>query len=169
MTREYLEGSHGLETDYYRYLEERFQGEVYGEALFGAMAAGCDDPVRVRKLSILEQLERETKEFLLPLVKQAGYSGEPSQDRIADGIELGGQLAQVPWAELLRGFQVELERFVREFEESEKLAPPGKGHLLQRVTEHERALLDFANREIEGDERGAIDAVISVLEEPLVA
>ncbi|MCH2171962.1 hypothetical protein MK489_14345 [Myxococcota bacterium] len=168
MTREYLEGSHGLQSDYHTYLEERFQGEVYGEALFGAMAEGCDDPVRVRKLRLLEQLERETKEFLLPLVMEAGHSGEASQERIAEGIHLGRQLAKVPWGELLQGFQSELERFVLEFEQAEGLAPPGKRNLLRRVTDHERALLDFSTREIEGDEPGALGAVVSILTEPPV-
>ncbi len=169
MTREYLEGSHKEESDYHTYLEERFQGEVFGEALFGTMAAACDDPARARKLRVLEQLERETKEFLLPLLEEAGYSGEESADRIADGEKLGAQLAKAPWPDLIRGFQTELERFVGEFEHAEALAPAGKESLLRHVTAHERALLDFSNREIEGDEAGSLDAVISLLRDPPAA
>ena len=44
MTREYLEGSHKATSDYKTYLEERFQGEVYGEALFRTMAKLCEHP-----------------------------------------------------------------------------------------------------------------------------
>ena len=53
MTRAYLEGSHGSSEDYHAYLEERFQGEVYGEAFFRTMAERCEDPVRARKLRVL--------------------------------------------------------------------------------------------------------------------
>ena len=72
MTRQYLEGSHKAASDYKTYLEERFQGEVYGEALFRTMANLCEDPARARKFRVLEQLERETKEFLLPALQEAG-------------------------------------------------------------------------------------------------
>ena len=166
MTREYLEGSHKLESEYATYLEERYQGEVYGEALFATMASACSHPERARKLRLLEQLERETKDFLLPLVKAVGYSGEESEDRIADGNELGAQLAKAPWRDLLQGFQTELKRFVREFEHAETLAPPEKRNLLRRITDHERALLEFSNREINGDEIGSLEAVISLLRDP---
>ena len=166
MTREYLEGSHRLESDYATYLEERYQGEVYGEALFKTMASACSHPERARKLRRLEQLERETKDFLLPLVKGVGYSGEESAARIAEGEQLGGQLANAPWADLMKGFVPELERFVQEFEQAEALAPPGKESEFRHVTAHERALLEFSQRELSGDEQGSLDAVLALLREP---
>lgn len=84
MTREYLEESHKRSSEYKTYLEERFQGEVYGEALFRTMAESCDDSEKARKFRVLEQLERETKEYLRPVVREAGYSGVESPDRISD-------------------------------------------------------------------------------------
>ena len=54
MTKEYLESSHAAADGYRSYLVERYQGEVYGEALFQAMAAGCNDAERVGKLCLLE-------------------------------------------------------------------------------------------------------------------
>lgn len=163
MTREYLEESHTKASDYAVYVEERFQGEVYGEALFRTMAERCEVPEHARKLRVLEQLERETKELLLLAVREAGYSGEESHERVAEGEALGAQLAKAPWRDLMRGFQKELERFVRDFECAEDLAPPGKERLLRHVTAHERALLEFATRELEGDERSSLDAVSVLL------
>jgi hypothetical protein len=125
MTRKYLEGSHEVSSDYGTYLEERFQGEVYGEALFRTIADRCGEPERVRKLRILEQLERETKEFLLPAVREVGYPGRESPQRIADGETLGAALAKAPWSDLMRGFQRELERFVRDFERAKPLRQLG--------------------------------------------
>ncbi len=167
MTREYLEESHEVASDYAAYLEERFQGEVYGEALFRTMSELCEDPDRARKLRVLEQLERETKETLLPALREAGGSGDESPARITEGETLGASLAKAPWADLMRGFETELKRFVAEFERAEALAPAGKESLLRHVTQHERALLDFAVRESEGNDRGdPLAAVFALLKTP---
>ena len=39
---------------------------------------------------------------------------------------------------------------LEDFERAEALAPPGREAVLQHVTAHERALLDFATRELDG-------------------
>jgi len=167
MTREYLEESHQLSSDYKTYLEERFQGEVYGEALFRTMANLCAEPAQARKLRVLEQLERETKEFLLPAVRETGCSGEESLERISEGVALGTELAKAPWKDLMRGFQNELQRFVEDFERAETLAPAGKESLLRHVTAHERALLRFATQELEGNESGdSLESVVALLRTP---
>jgi hypothetical protein len=170
MTREYLEGSHQAASDYKTYLEERFQGEVYGEALFRTMARLCEDPARARKFRVLEQLERETKELLLPALREAGGSGEQNPERITEGETLGTTLAKAPWLDLMRGFREELQRFVGDFERSEALAPAGKESLLRHVTTHERALLDFATRELEASEAGdSLESVVALLRAPPAA
>ncbi len=77
---------------------------------------------------------------------------------------LGAQPAKTPWQDLMRGLQTELEGFVREFEQAGGLAPPGKESLLQQVTAHERALLEFVTRELAGDERGnSLEPVTALL------
>jgi hypothetical protein len=90
--------------DYPAYLEARFQGEVLGEAVFRAMADHCDDPDRARKLRVLEQLERETKEMLLPAVLEAGRIVEESAERIAEGESIGTEMAKAAWLDVMRGF-----------------------------------------------------------------
>lgn len=152
---------------YPAYIEERFQGEVYGEALFRAMAENTSDPERARKLRVLEQLERETKERLRPAVREVGHSGADDLKRVKEGESLGARLGQVPWQGLMQSFVPELEKFVREFEEGEPLAPPGKEDLLRRVTDHERALLEFARRESDADSGlDSLEPVLALLEEP---
>ena len=167
MTREYLEESHAAADDYVAYLEERFQGEVYGEALFRTLAERCNEPDRARKLRVLAQLERETKEMILPALLEAGGTGDESAERIAEGETLGAQLAGAPWRDLMRGFQSELARFVADFERAESLAPEGKASkatLLRHVTAHERALLDFATRELDpATSRDPLESVVALL------
>jgi len=162
MTRDYLEDSHQMSDDYKSYLEERFQGEVYGEALFRTLADRCEVPERVRRLRALEQLERETKQLLLPALRDAGGEGKESPERIAQGQSLGAELAKAPWLDLMRGFKQEIQRFVEEFERAESLAPAGKESLLRHVTAHEKALLDFATRELDGSD-DSLKSVVALL------
>jgi hypothetical protein len=161
MTKEYFQWSHKAASDYKTYLEQRFQGEVFGEALFRTMANLCHDPARAQKFRVLEQLERETKEFLLPALREAGSSGDENCERINQGQALGAALANVPWPDLMRGFQEKFRRFADEFESAETLAPTGEESVLRHVTTHERALLDFATRELEGSTIG--DSLQSVV------
>ncbi|HVH07751.1 MAG TPA: hypothetical protein VNE71_17295, partial [Myxococcota bacterium] len=98
------------------YLEERFQGEVYGEAIFRVMAERCADPANAKKLRVLEQLERETQEALRPAVKDFGFSGVAGAEHVKAGEELGAKLAPVPWSALMVGLKKELEGFVSQFE-----------------------------------------------------
>src|SRR4029450_13530293 len=104
------------------------------------------EPARARKFRVLQQLERETKEFLRPALLEAGYSGKESPERISDGEALGAALAKAPWQDLMRGFQHELRRFVDEFERAERLAPAGEGSLVGPVAAHEEAPLGVGGR-----------------------
>jgi hypothetical protein len=150
------------------YLEERFQGEVYGEAIFRVMAERCGDPGNARKLRVLEQLERETKEVLRPAVREAGLPGIESEEQLRAGALLGAKLAPVPWPMLMVGLKKELLGFVALFEKSEALAPPGRKALFRHVTDHERALLEFVEREIAGaPAEESLAPIVAILERGL--
>jgi hypothetical protein len=164
MPKEYFQWVHKTASDYGTYLEQRFQGEVFGEAMFRTMASHCGDPARAQKFRVLEQLERETKEFLLPALREAGRSGEEDSGRINQGETLGAALANVPWPDLMRGFQTEFRRFTDEFKSAEALAPAGKESVLRHVTTHEKALLDFATRELDESTTGdSFKSVVALL------
>jgi hypothetical protein len=156
--------------DYKTYIAERYQGEVYGEAMFGAMAEVAVEPSQARKLRQLEQLERETKQLLLPEVLASGGEAREDAARVAEGKELGARFGKAPWLDMMRGMTGELGKFVAEFRRSEALAPPGKEALLQHVTAHEQALLDFAESEVAGHaaER-SLAPVLALLREPPAA
>ena len=149
--------------DYATYLEECFQGEVYGEALFRSMVGACKSAEAAGKLRVLERLERETKELLRPAVIETGGSGEEDPERIAQGETLGVRLAGLQWLPLMRSFEPPLRRFVESFRRSESLAPPGKEQLVRHVTAHEQALLDFVTRELEGRTGDSLVPVLALL------
>ena len=95
------------------------------------MAERCADPANTRKLRLIEQLERETKEVLRPAVKDFGWPGVEGAEHVKAGEELGAKLAPVPWAMLMVGLEKELEGFVAQFEQAEALAPPGREALFR--------------------------------------
>src|SRR5580700_9815462 len=78
-----------------------YEGEVFGEAYFAAMAQHTPDPERKAKLETLEALERCTKELLVPSMERLGISTEVNQ-AILDGVgaigdfDYQGMLAATP-------------------------------------------------------------------------
>ena len=144
---------------YRTYVQQSFDGEVVGEALFRKMVMLCTAPDQAAKLRTLERLERETKEMLSAEVRALGADARERSELIEQGEKVGARLARVAWPELMRILRVELARYVAEFEAAERLAPPGKESLLRRFTEHERALLEFVDREIAGRTQDSLEPV----------
>jgi len=145
--------------DYRAYVQRCFDGEVVGEAIFRKMVALCAVSDHARKLRALEQLERETKELMAVEVRALGADAVERAELIAQGEKVGARLAGVAWPELMRIFRVELARYVSEFTAAESLAPPGKETLLRQFTEHERALLEFVDRELAGRTDDSLEPV----------
>jgi hypothetical protein len=152
---------------YADYVEARYQGEVFGEAVFGAMADACVDPGNSRKLRALEQLERETKELLEPEVAALGRAIEPDAEKLEQGRTVGAAMGQAPWSDILGGMRGELVNFIDDFRRSESLAPPGKEALLRQVTAHEQALLDFVDLELAKEGGDSLAPVRTLLRGPL--
>jgi dimethylamine/trimethylamine dehydrogenase len=148
---------------YLRTLEEFFQGEVTGEALFHTLAEALEDPERRYQMRVLEQLERETKELLRENIRPlCGDTAESASAR-ATGIAQAKALAAMPWAKVMHIFEREVRKFVAQFEEVEKAGPAPGAKLLAAVTAHERALLSFSERAREGAAGDPLDPVISLL------
>jgi hypothetical protein len=113
---------------------------------------------------VLEKLARETTEVLRSAARAAGHSGIESDEVTRAGEELGAKLARAPWPILITRLKKELEGFVAQFEQAEPLAPPGSEPLARHVTDHERALLAFVEREIAGaPAEEALAPIIAIL------
>jgi hypothetical protein len=151
-----------MASNYAEYVNERYQGEVYGEALFRGLADRADVETLREKLRVLEQLERETKDLLREEVAWLGLDTRESPERQAEGEELAKRLSSVPWATFMKGFLAEVNKLIAEFERSETLALAGKEQLLRHVTAHERALGQFAELELSGasDSLAAVKALL---------
>ena len=123
-------------------------GEVYGEAVFQAMAEHTADAETRWRYRVLETLERETKERLARELAARGRAADPCAQQWSDGLKLGKTLAGVPRELLWKGMRGEVVKFVAEYEAAEPLAPPDGAELARHVTAHERAILEMIDLEL---------------------
>ncbi len=152
--------------DYLERIAAAYLGEVYGERLFEAMAAGCPDAGRRHKLTVLAQLERETKEALRPLVARLGGDTREDPERQAQGTADGTAFAKMEWEALMRRYQERVPRFLPGFETLEAEAPEGDRAILHRLTEHSRAFGAFVELELSGRGADSLAPVLARLQGP---
>ena len=151
------------------YLHESFQGEVMGEALGAALAEAAQDPVHSQKWRFVEQLERETKGRIRAALEALGESVEEDPEKRAEGKSWGERFAKLPWSEAMDKLKIELEKYIRYFEKHEKTAPSDGLAIAQHITRHERALLEFTLREIEGKPDSSVEPIERLLDNPPLA
>lgn len=151
--------------DYLGRVREAYQGEVYGEALFRGLKERAGSREQAYKWRVLEQLERETKLRLRALVEDLGGETDEEIDQLERGESDAAFFARIPWDAFMSGFRRELQKFIDAFEELETLGRPGDAGVLAAVTEHERALLAFAEAELAGDGESSLAPIVRLLEE----
>ena len=151
------------------YLHECFQGEVMGEALGVALAEAAQDPVHSQKWRFVEQLERETKGRIRTALEALGEAVEEDPEKRTEGKSWGERWAKLPWSEAMDKLKPELEKYIRYFEKHEKTAPSDGLAIAQHITRHERALLEFTVREIEGQTDSSVEPIERLLDNPPLA
>ena len=107
------------------YLLRRHQGELYGEALFGALGGSATDAGQRKKWLVLAQLERQTKERIQSFLDRAEIAITEPNESTLKGAADALRFAAVDWRDLMRGFRHELEGFVAEFRQAENLDRSG--------------------------------------------
>jgi hypothetical protein len=153
-------------TDFIQYLVARHEGEVYGEAVFHAMAEHTADPEARHRWRVLEALERETKELLARELAARGRSADPCQQKWGEGLVLGRQLAGVPRDFLWKGLRGEVVKFVAAYEAAEAHAPAEGAALARYVTAHERAILEMIDLELADPAADSTGPVAKLLANP---
>jgi len=148
------------------YLIERVEGEVYGEAVFAAMADAELDPDARYKWRVLEALERETKEYLARELHARGHAAKESEEKRREGEKLGRILVAAPRPMFMTGFRAEVVRFVDEYERAEASVPADGLAIARHVTAHERAILEFIDRELANRKADSAEPVLAFLSSP---
>ncbi len=146
---------------------ESYQGEVLGEALFGALAERESDSSRRHELEVLTLLERATKELAEPVFEMRKLDHGNTAATLATAAELAEAVAGMTWEDFLASIEPGTEQFRARYRELVRLA---SDHTEREIAEtylaHEEALLAFARRSL-GREAG--DPLEPVLALPHVA
>lgn len=158
-----------MNDDYVAYLHECFQGEVLGEALGAALAASASDPDHRRKWRAFERLERETKERIRRALEARGETVREDPHQRTAAAKWAARYGAMPWDEAMAALRPVIEKYVRSFEKREAQAPADGRDVARAITRHERALLEFTVRELDGRSETSLEPIVRLLDEPPLA
>jgi hypothetical protein len=146
---------------------ESYQGEVLGEALFGALADREGDPERRRQLQVLTRLEAATKELAEPVFEKRSIDRGDTAATLAQAAELAGAVAEISWEEFVGSIEPITVPFLEKYRQLVDLAADEEERsVAEKYVAHELALAAFARRAL-GKESG--DPLELILALPHVA
>jgi hypothetical protein len=133
---------------------EAYQGEVLGEALFGALAEREADPGRRAHLELLTVLERSTKELAEPLLDRLGIERGDTEATLAGVAAMVDAVAAMTWDDFVASIEPVASRFLETYRRLVDLATDdGERAIAEAYVAHELALASFARRAL-GQEDG---------------
>ncbi|MEM5339518.1 hypothetical protein [Paraburkholderia azotifigens] len=151
-------------TAYLASIKAAYEGELYGEAWFAAMAREAQAPDRQRKLAAMARLEAQTAMRMTPLVKRLGITGIDETAQRAKGIRLAQQHIGQSWPVFIAWFIDEIGRFVTLYDDLARSSAPEDAAILAELARHERALLEFARLEAQGMPHRSLEPVLALLD-----
>lgn len=135
---------------YHDRLLNAYEGELIGEIFFVALAEAASAADEKRKLQYMAGLEIKTAALLAPLIERHGLTPRPRPELVAEGLRDASKYSGGTWQQLNARFAADFLPYVEAFIETEKLAPSADRRVMELVTAHEIALVDFAKDEAAG-------------------
>ena len=121
-----------------------FTEEVAGVTYFSALADRESGPARAA-LALISRIETEIVTLIAPLMQRNGFSHPPLNDLYAEGR--ADAAAAPDWPDLLRAMAEDYDAYMPEFQQTIALAPPQDHPALQRLMDHELALIAYGRAE----------------------
>ncbi len=137
---------------------QAYQGEVLGESFFSGLADRLDDAAMVRKMRVLAELERRTKEAVAPALTRAGVSTEPDAEMVSLAEALAIDSANRSWGDLMASIGTVTDQFIPLYQRIGEL-DPSELEAADLLVAHEVALRDFTRAELAGDVGTSLDPV----------
>ncbi len=148
-------------------LQDLYQGEIIGEALFDRMLDFYDEPVKRYKVALLLQLETETKARLRPALVELGAGVRELEASREAGLTMARSLADKPWTDAMAALHEALLPYVERYTAIAAQAPARYSELAESMVRHESSLLRFAECESAGDTANSTGDIIAQLQYPL--
>jgi len=148
-------------------LNELYQGEILGEAIFNSMLAMFEEPETRYKIAVMFQLETETKARLRPTLIQLGLDITELKDSRETGLSIAASLEGRTWKEAMLALRDLVEPAVERYKEIAESAPQEFRALAESMAVHEEALYDFLQAELAGNSDQALAAIVAQLYYPI--
>ena len=146
---------------YNQQLVHALKNEIYGEAIFTAMAKLSVSKEYRNKWLKLAQLEVLTQAKLAPITQPISLFNCKTQ--AYKGYAVGVLSLLLPKRLFLKALLKEAERYVPLFKQLESIGPVADNATLSYLTAHEQALADFAKQELAGHQQVSLSPVLSIL------
>ncbi len=149
-------------------LEEFYQGEILGEAMFDAMLAALTEPAERYTMGLLLQLESETKVRLRPVLAEHGLPLQEDVRMRLRGEQFAQALAGASWAGKMKALhQSIVQTYLPRYRELTAALPLSLRAVGQSMVEHEQALADLCGQELAGGDGRSDPPVLRLLQHPL--
>jgi hypothetical protein len=148
-------------------LNELYQGEVLGEAIFNSMLSMFDEPEPRYKIAVMFQLETETKARLRPTLIQLELDITELKDSRETGLSVAASLEGKTWKEAMLALRDLVKPAVERYKEIAESAPQEFRALAESMAVHEEVLYDFLQAELAGNSDQALGAIVAQLHYPI--
>jgi dimethylamine/trimethylamine dehydrogenase len=139
------------DADYRASLVRCYEEELINEAYFLAVAQRLPSEMHRDKLALLAEVERIAAAAIHPLLILYGLVPRDVSVLHTLGRGTVERKRSIDWEWLIQDIVSEYPKFVDQFHALEQIAPTTDLAMLERLTEHEVATIEFAKREQAGD------------------
>jgi hypothetical protein len=145
-------------------LQEFYQGEILGEAMFDAMLRSARDASERYKIALMLQLETETKARLRPFLVAEGVPVQEDPRMRPEGEQFARELEGATWNEKMRVLAESIgSTWLPRYRELTMLLPPPLRAVGESMVAHEQALCEMARREVAGESDRSDEPVRALL------
>ena len=133
--------------DYIEGLRQSYYGEIVAEGFYRHLSRAAAEGYRRTALSLIAEVERATHRRLAPFAARFDIrlSDEDRDLRIKTRLQ---SLGQFDWDIFIQTAHREWPAYLHQFEDLERLAQARGERGLTFLVDHEKALLDFVQREL---------------------
>ena len=142
---------------------EMYQGEVLGEVFFGQMLSYFDEPDKQYKISVMLQLETETKARLRPAMMLLGLDLSEQNASRRKGLELASAMKGLSWQDTMAMIRDAVKPFIARYKEIAADAPAEHRAIAESMVVHEKSIFDFSELELAGEGKKSVDAMVAQL------
>jgi hypothetical protein len=149
-------------------VEELYQGEVFGEALFNRMLRDVDDDRQRHVVASLLQLETETKALLRPTVAARGLRLDEDDAQRTHGETIAAAPGELTWLDKMERLRAGIaDHYLPRYQRIAAEAGADDRDVTAMMVRHEAALLEVVTREAAGLVETSLAPLAEHLHHPL--